>query len=181
MSKNLHGTACSLVIEQGLGLLNTIQSTDYTNSISVAYNASIGAHMRHCLEHFEELISGFETSLVDYDKRKRDRRVETELEFAKAKARSLIDELNRFERMDYEAEVDVRCRVMAGKDGSPVVKSTLAREAMYAVAHAIHHFALIKVLCELLHVSVPEGFGVAPSTLHYEASQLSNETVVAGN
>ena len=38
---------------------------------------------------------------------------------------------------------------------------------MYAVAHAIHHYALIAVMCGMLEVPVPAGFGVAPSTLKY--------------
>ena len=45
------------------------------------------------------------------------------------------------------------------------------REFMYAVAHAIHHYALIAVMCGILDVPVPAGFGVAPSTLKYHAEQ----------
>jgi hypothetical protein len=40
---------------------------------------------------------------------------------------------------------------------------------MYAVAHAIHHYALIAVMCGLMKMPVPAGFGVAPSTLKYHA------------
>ena len=39
------------------------------------------------------------------------------------------------------------------------------------VAHAIHHYALIAVMCELMKMTVPAGFGVAPSTLKYHAAQ----------
>jgi hypothetical protein len=42
---------------------------------------------------------------------------------------------------------------------------------MCAVAHAIHHYALIAVMCGMLEVPVPAGFGVAPSTLKYHAEQ----------
>jgi hypothetical protein len=42
---------------------------------------------------------------------------------------------------------------------------------MYAVAHAIHHYALIAVMCAILEIPVPAGFGVAPSTLQYHAEQ----------
>jgi len=39
---------------------------------------------------------------------------------------------------------------------------------MYAVVHAIHHYALISVMCHLLEIPLPEGFGVAPSTLKHQ-------------
>jgi hypothetical protein len=42
---------------------------------------------------------------------------------------------------------------------------------MYVVAHAIHHYALIAVMCGVLEVRVPAGFGVAPSTLEYHAEK----------
>jgi hypothetical protein len=42
---------------------------------------------------------------------------------------------------------------------------------MYAVAHAIHHYALIAVMCGMLDVVLPAGFGVAPSTVKYHADQ----------
>ena len=38
---------------------------------------------------------------------------------------------------------------------------------MYAVAHAIHHYALLGIMCGLMGIRVPAGFGVAPSTLQH--------------
>jgi hypothetical protein len=56
-------------------------------------------------------------------------------------------------------------------DAALSIGSTVGRELMYAVAHAIHHYALIAVMCGMLEVPVPAGFGVAPSTLKYHAEQ----------
>ena len=55
--------------------------------------------------------------------------------------------------------------------GAVSLASTFGRELMYAVAHAIHHYALIAVMCGLLGVRVPFGFGIAPSTLQHQAEQ----------
>ena len=42
------------------------------------------------------------------------------------------------------------------------------REIAYNLEHTIHHMALIKVgICELSDIRVPEGFGVATSTMKY--------------
>ncbi|GAA5836868.1 hypothetical protein JCM11251_005810 [Rhodosporidiobolus azoricus] len=55
------------------------------------------------------------------------------------------------------------------------VRSTFARELWFASFHAVHHFALIRVIvCGELHLSVPDDFGVAPSTLkHREESEAT--------
>jgi hypothetical protein len=41
---------------------------------------------------------------------------------------------------------------------------------MYAIVHAVHHYALISVMLQLLKLTVPPGFGVAPSTVHHRAA-----------
>jgi hypothetical protein len=40
---------------------------------------------------------------------------------------------------------------------------------MYAVAHAVHHYAIIRLMAGMMEVKLPADFGVAPSTLKYQA------------
>ncbi len=50
------------------------------------------------------------------------------------------------------------------------VRSVVAREVMFCVGHAIHHYAILKLLCADRTVALPYEFGIAPSTLkHLEA------------
>ena len=57
-----------------------------------------------------------------------------------------------------------------GETDTEAVKSNLAREVMFCVGHAIHHFAILRLLCAGVGVNLPYEFGVAPSTLkHLEA------------
>jgi hypothetical protein len=70
-----------------------------------------------------------------------------------------------------DCPINVRSKVNYELDAAPSIGSTVGRELMYAVTHAIHHYALIAVMCGMLEVSVPVGFGVAPSTLKYHAEQ----------
>ena len=58
-----------------------------------------------------------------------------------------------------------RCEVSYAHGDSPVTGSTFGREMVYAIAHAIHHYALISIMARLMEVSLPEHFGVAPSTV----------------
>ena len=38
---------------------------------------------------------------------------------------------------------------------------------MFSISHAIHHYAVIAMICRLLGALLPEGFGIAPSTVQY--------------
>lgn len=158
------------VLDQGVALLSTIDPAHYTERIPSAMNASIGAHIRHCLDHFETLLGGHDASLVDYDARKRDQRIETDPQFALKCTQEMRIAYGKLTDDCFDREVAVRCQVCYDSDESPLVSSTFGREAMYSVVHAIHHYALINVMCEILRIPTPQGFGVAPSTLNHEAA-----------
>jgi len=163
------------VLDQALLLLDAIDSGRYVEKVPKAFNASIGAHLRHCLDHFEVLAAGAADTPLDYDARARDARIETDRNFALSRARALRDACACLSEEALAGEVVVRCKVSYVSDDSPLVSSTLGREAMYTVVHAIHHYALIGIMCQILGIETPEGFGVAPSTLkhHVELAAAS--------
>lgn len=161
--------AVAAVLEQGLTLLNTVDHPTYTERLPQAFNASIGGHYRHCLDHFEILL-GSPGALVDYDARRRDEQLERDLGAARAATERLLAATRALTDERLAAAVHVRCKVAYGEAESPVVASSFAREAMYAIVHAIHHYALISVMCRIMELPLPKGFGVAPSTVQYQES-----------
>jgi uncharacterized damage-inducible protein DinB len=54
--------------------------------------------------------------------------------------------------------------VLAHGAAPVAVRSTLARELLFVISHTIHHQALIAVLLSAAGRTVPEAFGLAPST-----------------
>ena len=55
-------------------------------------------------------------------------------------------------------------------DADQAVPSNVAREVAFCAGHAIHHYAIVKLLCAAKAVKLPYEFGMAPSTLkHLEA------------
>ena len=71
-----------------------------------------------------------------------------------------------------ELPIQVMSKVNYEGEAASATASSVGRELMYAVAHAIHHYALLAVMCGLLGVPVPFGFGFAPSTLQHQAEQV---------
>jgi len=157
--------------KQGEHLLRHLDEETYRNKLPVAFNASIGGHYRHCLDHFLSIFEAVGSAEIDYDSRKRDARIEASRLFALNVTRDLSGRSKLLREELLEKSVLIRCKVSYASPHSPQVPSTFGREVMYAVTHAIHHYALIGVMCGLQGVSLPEGFGVAPSTLKHQAER----------
>jgi hypothetical protein len=143
-------------------LLTVLPDGVYTQPCSQLSGATIGQHVRHTLELYQCLLSGYESGLIAYDKRKRDKTIETELSTSEVVIDSICAELDKPDKVlqvVYEIE---------GREIS--LQSNYQRELMYNLEHAIHHMALIKVaVISLTDIVLPIGFGVAPSTITFRA------------
>ena len=160
--------AALAILQQGEDLLRALSADDYRHRVPVAFNASIGGHYRHCLDHFTSLLRALDADEVNYDHRQRDVRIEVQPEFALALTRQLRARLEEFPIDVLDARVNARCEVSYAHGDSPVTASTFGREMVYAIAHAIHHYALISVMARLLGAQLPDQFGIAPSTVAYQ-------------
>ena len=161
--------AAIAILSQGEELLEILPAEIYARKVPLAFNASIGGHYRHCLDHFTSLLRGLDADTVDYDDRERDVRLETQTDFALILTRQTRAALEQLTQRALETLVAARCEVSYDHGDSPITPSSLGRELVYVIAHAIHHYALISVMARLMEVKLPEQFGVAPSTVAHQA------------
>ena len=70
------------VLLQGLGLLFEVSDRTYSRVARAPFNASIGQHFRHVLEHFQCLIRGLRSKEINYDARERNTRIESEVVYS---------------------------------------------------------------------------------------------------
>jgi hypothetical protein len=159
------------VLHQGESLLNSLCDEDYRHKVPVVFGSTVGGHYRHCLDHFQSLLQGLDADEINYDHRERNPRIETDRNFALAETQRILRGFTSISTPYLNCPINVRSKVNYELDAAPSIGSTVGRELMYAVAHAIHHYALIAVMCGMLEVPVPAGFGVAPSTLQHHAEQ----------
>lgn len=161
------------VLGQGCTFLDRVSDEVYSRRLKGTFAASLGAHYRHVLDHFLCLTEGIRTGQVNYDQRRRNPQLENSVECARLVTEGLIEELGGFSREVLQRECIVTYSVGYGDSDAEPVRSNLAREVMFCVGHAIHHYALLKLLCAEEGVSLPYEFGVAPSTLkHLEAETI---------
>jgi len=151
------------VFVQLSGSLNQLSDEQYTQPSGLLFNATIGQHVRHIIELFICLDEGYETGVVNYEKRKRDRRIETEKDFANALLHGIYSHLDRMNKdLVLEAGYDEH------SGDTVVVTTNYYREIIYNLEHTVHHMALIRVgITEVSKIELPEDYGVAASTIKY--------------
>jgi len=156
-------------LQQGEALLTEISDQDFTCKVPVAFNASIGGHYRHCLDHFRTLLGAATAGDLNYDHRERGTLVETDRFAALNATRELCEGYAKLDPAFLARSLAVTCKTSYSTSGSQVSPSTVGREVMYSVAHAVHHYALMGVMGGIMGLQLPPGFGVAPSTLKHQA------------
>lgn len=146
------------------GLLNQLKPEDYKRPSQLLNKSSIGQHVRHSLEFFLCLKEGTAHGTVNYDKRKRDKVIEEDIEFARIVLRGIADWIkNNSQNAPLKLETN-----FSRKENSPVIiPSSYHRELTYNIEHTVHHMALIRVAINEFcsYMSLPEEFGVASSTI----------------
>jgi hypothetical protein len=165
--------AAEEVLQQGLKLLAQVNEGTYSTVVASPYRASLGQHYRHVLDHFSCLVAGVETLEIDYDRRARDPRLETSVDAARAATEKLIRDLRAYDDETMERPCGVRYSV-GYEEAEPVrLPSVMAREVAFCVGHAVHHYAIIRLLCVELGAELHPEFGIAPSTLKYRSSLVT--------
>ena len=138
------------------------------------YSASIGQHYRHVLDHFLCLESGMAEGEIDYDNRDRNPRLETVLGYAGATTERLIQVFNQYDFEVLKRPCIVKYSVGYGNTAPVRLPSVVARELAFCIGHAVHHYAIVRLLCDSVGVQVVPKFGVAPSTLKHRAEQVAS-------
>jgi len=140
-----------------------LSDEQYAQKIETLFGASIGEHVRHVIELFICLQEGYEHGTVNYENRKRDVTIQT----SRHKA---IEIMRRIRQSFFEKNKELILLAGYCEHTNEVLSfaTNYYRELAYNIEHSIHHMALIRIgISEVSDLTVPEGYGVAPSTIKY--------------
>jgi hypothetical protein len=147
--------------------LSLIDPVNYQASMELLSGSTIGQHTRHIIEFFNCLIEQSrenETPVISYARRRRDFLIESAPEHALQNVNDICDRLD-------ELDTSKNCLLDCAEHGQDnlLVHSTIGRELIYTIEHAIHHLAIVKIALKAATPSIilPEHFGVAPSTIRH--------------
>lgn len=166
-----------IIIDQNKNLLTEIQSllknldlSTFLKKRSFIHNSTLGQHCRHIIEFYLCILQQYSTGSISYDSRKRDKRLENSIDFTletvtsiKA-ALSLLTGDENIKVIASYGELDIE---------QELFQSSLKRELAYAMDHAIHHLAIVKIMLSLDGLKVPDHLGVAPSSMRFENKKLN--------
>jgi len=146
--------------------LNNLEPTIYKDPLEILSYSSIGGHTRHVLEFYQCLLKQCADGKINYDLRKRNKSIQEDPEFAGTILAQIMDTLP-----DCDVRRKLKLEICYDEDHSitDTVDTSLERELVYNLEHLIHHLAIIKIglFIAAPRMTLPEGFGVAPSTIRF--------------
>jgi hypothetical protein len=116
------------------------------------------------------LIKGVRSEEINYDARERNLRIESEVRYASVTTCDVLRAIKTWSEATLNEGCKVQSSVSYGSGAEIQISSNVGRELSYCVAHAIHHYAIIRLICSETGISVPAEFGYAPSTVKHISS-----------
>ncbi|MFT7560971.1 MAG: putative damage-inducible protein DinB [Flavobacteriales bacterium] len=159
-------------LEQNISVLNQLSffldlcSKDDYIKLSPYSESSIGGHVRHILDHYLVFKQSLESGDIIYGNRPRNPQLEDEPSIANELSQSIVQSLRTMTTRSGDEALLIR-----DQEHDTKLNSSLSRELLFLSGHSTHHMAIIKIFFQSYGHKLPADFGVAPSTLTYQAEQ----------
>lgn len=133
----------------------------YSKKLPLLNFQSIGAHNRHIIECYQELLFGYQYNSFSYEARKRNTDLENDLNFALNTINIIISKLDQPDKkLNYIYQI---------QDDKVCIETNYLRELLHCADHMCHHQAIIKMAAiNEGFTEFPTEFGLAPSTLFFQ-------------
>ena len=152
--------AKSLLIELAESI-SQLTYDDYNQEIELLGNSTIGQHTRHIIELFQQLSFSYEKGQLNYDDRKRNPKIQQNIDVATERIAQIISELEKPNK--------ALALTSLYNEQENKIESNYIRELIYNIEHCVHHQAILKIGLKCIDKNTTdESFGVAKSTLLYK-------------
>lgn len=167
--------ACNGILSQLFDLVHSLTDDDFQRPVKALSYATVGQHLRHTLEFFICFEQGTQSGVINYDRRSHDKEIETNRMVAAqtiTRIMSFVAELSENQPLTLEVGYDI------DDEQFESLQSTTTRELVYNIEHAVHHMAIMKIgINEIApYIKLPEGFGIAASTMRHKAMTTNYST-----
>ena len=129
MKENTISIEAKDVLLQLLQSISSLSFDEYTQKIHLLSNSSIGEHTRHIIELFQQLLEGYGTASIDYDKRKRNIKIQENIDFAVECIANIICVLDK-ENKPLNLHIEL-------SNFENIIATNYYRELMYNLEHCI--------------------------------------------
>lgn len=174
--------AVATLVQQNLQLLQQVRallvgiSESVYCAVQTPLDSSIGAHVRHILEYYEQFVAAQGALNMSYDARERC----PELESRPAVALERIDALSQvLLNLADDQPLQMHHALITG--GTVDTHSSVARELAYLLDHTTHHLAIVSIAGRLAQLKWPAELGYAASTLQYQHNQNDSDGALSSH
>lgn len=162
------------ILEQGRVYLKSVTQEEYVEIISPNFISSAGSHIRHIIDHYQSIVAGIETGIIDYDLRLRGSKVEESPQLAIDKLDELADWIKNLSNDDLNKSIKLSTEISTQCKKVHIVETTLARELIFVGSHAVHHYAMIAQITFAQTAKTNTSFGLAPATATFLREKVDN-------
>lgn len=154
----------AIILNQIANLVEQISDNNYAEQLDLLNKNTISKHVRHIVELYVQLLVGIPNNEINYDKRER----------------NLLIETNRLYTLDFIVDLQKRILQIEEKeqpmilsslinDEEILVNTSIERELIYNIEHAIHHMAIIQIAVNhyFKYISLDKNFGIAYATIKH--------------
>ncbi|RCV91187.1 DinB family protein [Halomonas montanilacus] len=159
-----------LALSQLEEFVDALTPEQYRHNFGHDGRHTLGKHIRHIIDHYNALLSSLDDAVIDYEDRHRDERLE---QWPQQAAHRLIDIKAALTALVGHCPTACLSLNYPLGAGVQVLDTSLARELAFLTSHTIHHMAILGLLAEQLGFTLPEAFGVHPSTLRHWQRDIS--------
>jgi hypothetical protein len=161
------------VLLQGLGLLFELGDRTYSRSAGAPFHAAISSHYSQALDQFQSLVRGLRAGEIRYGFGDANPRLLAEVTYASVATCDVLRALKPYT----EEMLSRGCLVIDGARSATAHLtsrvSSIGEELAHCAGQAIHHYGIIRLICQEFGISVPGEFGVLPSALrHYNLAAV---------
>jgi uncharacterized damage-inducible protein DinB len=152
------------LLDQLRALVERLDDRTYAEPPAGRPSGSIGAHIRHSLDHVTAFLEGVTSGVLSYDRRVRNTRLETDRRVALAKLADASAALIELPPSALDRPLRLDVQLDASGIGCCSVITTGGRELAFVISHTIHHNATMAVLLSDARLRLPHRFGYAAAT-----------------
>lgn len=156
-------------------LLAPLTSAQYQR-VQEPLESSMGAHIRHIVECYEQFTHHVESGSLSYDRRARCQELESHPQVAMERIDALCTQLRTLQK-DQPLQLDHATAM----NTTIASRSSIGRELAHLIDHATHHLAMVDVAGKLARVQLPPQLGYSVATLTHLRSQNDLDDAISSN
>jgi len=112
---------CVSLLEQAIDLVERIETDVYVSFSPLSPRGSIGGHLRHIIDFYQNFLAGLESSHINYNRRQRDVLIERDRAHAIKRLGEMMTALQSLPPLDGESPLSVSTEA-SGEDIAGMVR-----------------------------------------------------------